>query len=64
MPYVTITTGFLTAEGENETLTLYLCDWPGCPNAAVNVLGSIKELRALVVVCEEHTPPHRRQTDV
>ena len=60
MPFATIKTGFLKSDGEEETLTLYLCDWPGCPNAAVHVLGSIKELCTLAVVCEEHTPPTRR----
>jgi hypothetical protein len=64
MPRVTIKTGFLTADGEEETLTLYVCDWPGCANAAVHVLGSIKELRALAIVCEEHTPPDQRRTDL
>jgi hypothetical protein len=60
MPLVTIKTGFHTADGKEETLTEYLCDWPGCPNVAVQVLGSIRELRALAVVCKEHAPPQRR----
>ena len=61
MPLVTINTGFHTPDGKEETLTQYLCDWPGCPNPAVHVLGSIRELRALVVVCDKHTPPHRKR---
>jgi hypothetical protein len=60
MPLVTIKTGFRSADGKEETLTQYMCDWPGCPNPAVHVLGSIRELRALAVVCEEHLPPRRR----
>jgi len=60
MPIVTIKTGFRLPDGKEETLTQYLCDWPGCPNAAVHVLGSIRELRGLAVVCEEHLPPPRR----
>jgi hypothetical protein len=60
MPVVTIRTGFRLPDGKEETLTQYMCDWPGCPNVAVHVLGCIRELRAMVVVCAEHTPPQRR----
>ena len=63
MPRVTIKTGFRDADGQEETLTEYLCDWPGCPNVAVHVLGSIRELRALAVVCEEHLPRKLRPED-
>jgi hypothetical protein len=62
MPLVTIKTGFATADGKEEILTEYLCDWPGCANIAYHTLGSIREIRAVVVVCEEHTPSSRRQT--
>lgn len=61
MPLVTIKTGFRQADGQEETLTEYLCDWPGCPNVAVHLLGVIKELRATAVVCEEHTPAAQRR---
>jgi hypothetical protein len=61
MPIVTIRTGFRAPDGQEETLTQYICDWPGCANQAVHVLGSIRELRALAVVCEEHTPPQKRR---
>jgi hypothetical protein len=60
MPLVSIKTGFPTADGHEEVLTEYLCDWPGCPNAAVHPLGCIKEIRAVAVVCEEHIPAVRR----
>jgi hypothetical protein len=63
MPTVTIKTGFRLPDGTEETLTQYICDWPGCPNVAVHVLGSIRELRAPAVVCEEHTPQSQRQID-
>ena len=63
MPLVTIKTGFQTPDGKEETLTQYLCDWPGCPNAAVRVLGVSKELRLAVVMCQEHAPPQRRTTE-
>ena len=60
MPLITIKTGFESADGSEETLTEYLCDWPGCPNVAVHVLGCIRELRAMAVVCEEHMPPAKQ----
>ena len=63
MPIVTIRTGFRAPDGNEETLTQYMCDWPGCPNVAAHVLGSIRELRALAVVCEEHLPRWRRPAD-
>jgi hypothetical protein len=61
VPLVTIKTGFQAADGHEETLTEYFCDWHGCPNVAVHVLGVVKELRAIAIVCEEHTPTLRRQ---
>ncbi len=60
MPLVTIKTGFPTPDGGEEVLTEYLCDWPGCPNVAVRSLGCIPDIRAMAVVCEEHTPSARR----
>jgi hypothetical protein len=52
MPSVTLrTTG---ADSKEETLTEYLCDWPGCPNLAKHMLGVIPELRAMAAVCPEH----------
>jgi hypothetical protein len=62
MPRVTIRTGFPAADGSEEVLTEYLCDWPGCPNVAVHSLGCIPEIRAMAVVCEEHVPEPRRRT--
>jgi hypothetical protein len=61
MPRVTIRTGFSTPEGGEEVLSEYLCDWPGCSKVAVYPLGCIPELRANVVVCEEHVPPARHR---
>jgi hypothetical protein len=62
VPLVTIKTGFASADGKEETLTEYLCDWPGCSNIAVHALGCIREIRAIAVVCDEHLPPSRRHT--
>jgi hypothetical protein len=62
VPIITIKTGFSTADGQEEILTEYVCDSPGCPNVAVHLLGVIRELRAVAVVCEKHAPPAQRRT--
>jgi hypothetical protein len=54
MPQVAIKTGFVDAEGREETLTEYLCDWPDCPNVAEEVLGVITELRVFAAICRQH----------
>jgi hypothetical protein len=51
-----------SADAEEETLSEYMCDWPDCPNVAEHVLGSIRELRAFVVVCGEHVRLPNPQT--
>ncbi len=55
MPRVSMKTGFLTPAGAEEVLTEDICDWPDCPNVATHVMGCIKELRTVVVVCDQHT---------
>ena len=62
MPLITIRTGLQAADGQEEALTEYLCDWPDCPNIAVHSLGVITELRVMAVVCEEHASQVRRHT--
>jgi hypothetical protein len=42
------------ADGREDIVTEYICDWPDCPNVAEHVLGVIRELRAFVAVCPEH----------
>ena len=63
MPQVTIRT---TIDGHEETLSEYLCDWPDCPNIAVEVIGVVRELRMRAVVCAEHAAllAKRRNTDL
>jgi hypothetical protein len=51
MPQVTIRT---IIDGRDETLTEYLCDWCDCPNAAVEVLGFVRELSLRAGICAEH----------
>jgi hypothetical protein len=62
MPLVAIKTGFAGADGKEEILKEYLCDWPACPNPAVYTLGCITELRAIARVCEHHTPRSQDRT--
>jgi hypothetical protein len=59
IPQVTIKTGLKTPDGHEELLTEYLCDHPGCPNIATQVLGCVAELRLVAAVCDEHAPKPR-----
>jgi hypothetical protein len=54
MPQVAIKTGFVAPDGSEEKLSEYLCDRPGCPNIATQVLGCVKELGVSTAVCDEH----------
>jgi hypothetical protein len=59
MPQITIKTGMVGPDGRDEELTEYLCDCPGCPNIAAQVLGYVKEIGLAVAVCPQHaTPSH------
>lgn len=57
MPLVTLRTE--TADRKEVTVTEYICDMPDCPNVAEHVLGFVRELRALAIVCA----PHKRLLD-
>ena len=61
MPRVTIRTGFFAADGEEEILSEYLCDWPGCANMAEHVVGGAREVGAICVVCHEHAAPLKKR---
>jgi hypothetical protein len=50
----TVKTDILAADGREEVLTEWLCDWPECPNIADHVLGSVREIGASVVLCAQH----------
>jgi hypothetical protein len=54
MPRVTIRTGILAADGREEELAEYLCDWPDCPNIATEVVGCVREFGLSTVLCHEH----------
>jgi len=64
VPQVTIKTGFVAADGHEEVLTEYLCDWPGCTNVAELVVGVAAGLKAMFVVCHKHSALlHKRAPD-
>jgi hypothetical protein len=53
MPRVTLRASD-SADGQEDTVTEYICDMPDCPNVAVHVVGVVRELRAFVAVCADH----------
>lgn len=56
VPQIIIKTGFIRPDGREEELAEYICDVPGCPNIATQVLGQVRELGAAVAVCRVHAP--------
>jgi len=59
MPLVIVKTGMTAPNGQEEQLTEYLCDWPGCANVATHVLGCAKDIGISAAVCEEHVVARR-----
>jgi hypothetical protein len=53
----------ITSNGQEQVLHEYLCDWPDCPNVAVHVVGVVKEIGLLSVVCHEHASKIERPKD-
>ena len=49
------------ADGREETLSEYMCDWPDCPNIAVEVVTFVRELRTCTVMCTEHAAQTAKQ---
>jgi hypothetical protein len=62
VPRIVIKSGEKTADGQEEALTEYLCDWPGCANVAEHVLGGVRELGVFAMVCQEHMEIRRKQS--
>jgi hypothetical protein len=58
VPRVTIRATF---DGQEETISEYMCDWADCPNIAVETLGVIPGLRVHAAVCAEHAALIARQ---
>jgi hypothetical protein len=53
MSRVTIKTGFMDADGREEELIEYLCDYPNCPNIATTAFAC-RALGLAATVCEAH----------
>jgi hypothetical protein len=62
MPKVTLRTGFIGPDGAEEVLTEYMCDWPGCSEIAVHVIGVVRELRMMCVFCDRHAAEVRARS--
>lgn len=56
VPRIAIKSGVIGADGREEELAEYLCDFSGCPNIATHVLGCVPHLGIFSVVCHEHVP--------
>ncbi len=56
MPLITIETGMVAPDGREERITEFICDYPGCPNVASQVLGCVVDLGQVSAVCDEHAP--------
>jgi hypothetical protein len=54
VPRITIKTDLAGPDGREEELAEYICDTPGCPNIAVQVLGRVAGLGLFAAVCEQH----------
>jgi hypothetical protein len=48
-------------DGREETLTEHVCDWPDCPNVAVEVIGFVRELKLATAYCAEHAVQIRKK---
>jgi hypothetical protein len=58
VPQVTLRT---TVNGQEESISEFICDWKDCPNVAVEVVGVIRELRAASMMCAEHAAQFRHR---
>jgi hypothetical protein len=52
MPLVTLRT--VDSDNNEQTITEYICDWPGCPNVAEHFVGVPSDIRAIAAVCKKH----------
>ena len=53
MPRVTLR-ATESADGKEDTVSEYICDFSDCHNVAVHVVGVVRELRSFVAVCAYH----------
>lgn len=64
MPLVKVKSGKQNLDGTEESLSEYQCDGPNCPNVGNQVIGVSFELRAALVLCEEHAAIHAGTAEV
>ena len=52
------------ADGQEQVLKEYLCDWPDCANVAEHVVAVARDLAMVRAFCPEHAPrPTRPSPD-
>lgn len=60
VPRIVIKTGLVGPDGREEELSEYICDTPGCPNIATQVVGCVPQLGIFSVACQEHASSKKR----
>jgi hypothetical protein len=63
VPWVTIRTGVVAADGQEIVLTEYLCDWPRCAHVAEHVVGFVRTASITRALCPEHNAMMNRAPD-
>ena len=66
MPLTNELTEAETRALEQRTTSEHLCDYPGCENTAVQVVGVVRDINSAFAVCEEHLDlaKHTNEMDV
>lgn len=54
MPQITIKSGTIGPDGQEEQISEFFCDSPDCPNIATHLLGCFGGLRLRVALCDKH----------
>ena len=60
VPQVTLRT---IVDGNEETVSAYICDGPDCPEVAVHVVGVLRGLRLRAAMCADHAARFANQRD-
>ena len=50
----------MSADGQEQVLKEYLCDWPDCPNVAEHVVTIARDLAMVRAFCHEHAAMPKR----
>jgi hypothetical protein len=62
VPQIVIKSGQILRDGREDVITEYMCDVPGCPNIATQVVGRVRDLALARVVCREHLIEQQRSS--